>query len=250
MTNDFISFAHARRVTGIQCLGTVSKTVKHKKSIKYGELTYSLYLAPHTTSGYNVCQGSTNECRAFCLNESGVNRMSMNDERINNSRIKKTKLFFENKHFFMGWMITEINAAKRKADKLGFKFSIRLNNTSDINPIDFIYMDKNILEIFPDTIFYDYTKVFDRIRLTKIYPNYDLTFSFSGVNWLMCILALKQGIRVAVVFKNVPKEYKGFKVVDGDEYDMRYKNDTNVIVGLKFKIVRKKLNPKIKFVVQ
>lgn len=250
MIDNFISLAHARKVSGVTCLGTVSKTVKHKKSIKFGELTYSLYLSPHTISGYNVCAGSTAECRAFCLNESGVNRMSMNEERINNSRIKKTKLFFEHKHFFMGWMIAEINAAKRKADKLGFKFSIRLNNTSDINPLDFKYNGQNILEIFSKTMFYDYTKVFDRINLVNLYPNYDLTFSFNGFNWDNCTTALNNGVRVAVVFKNVPSEYKGYKVVDGDEYDMRYKNENNVIVGLKFKIVRKKLNPNVKFVIQ
>ena len=57
-------------------------------------------------------------------------------------------------------------------------------------------------------------------------------------------------IRVAVVFKNVPEEWEGYPVVDGDAYDMRYKDDTAVVVGLKYKRVRNKLTNNIKFVVQ
>ena len=45
-----------------------------------------------------------------------------------------------------------------------------------------------------------------------------------------------------MVFMNVPKTYLGFKVIDGDKYDMRYLDDKNVIVGLKFKKVRNKIN--------
>jgi hypothetical protein len=99
---EFISKAQARRDTGLNYLGSVSETVKHKKSIKYGELTYSLYLAPAKTSGYEVCPGRTAECTRLCLNESGMNTMTqkIKGDVINESRIKKTRLFFEEKEFF------------------------------------------------------------------------------------------------------------------------------------------------------
>jgi hypothetical protein len=77
----------------------------------------------------------------------------------------------------------------------------------------------------------------------QTYSNYDLTFSYSGHNWSACeeILDNKSG-RVAVVFeKTLPETYKGYKVVDGDAYDMRYVDDKNVIVGLKFKRVKNKV---------
>jgi len=54
---------------------------------------------------------------------------------------------------------------------------------------------------------------------------------------------------VAVVFNKVPKTFWDRKVIDGDLYDMRYKDKKNVIVGLKYKRVRTKLT-KNKFVIE
>ena len=56
-------------------------------------------------------------------------------------------------------------------------FSVRLNGTSDLSPEQFHLEGVNILEIFPEVQFYDYTKVYKRIELTKKYTNYDITFS-------------------------------------------------------------------------
>lgn len=250
----FTTKAQAKKLTGLNYLGSVNMTTKHKKATAYHELTYSLYLAPAKLSGYEVCAKRNKECTSLCLNESGMNRMSMKDEAITKSRIAKTKLFFEHREFFMAWLIDEITTAHIKARTLGYKFSVRLNNTSDISPAMF-YVKRgvksiNILELFPAVQFYDYTKVLNRIELTKKYSNYDLTFSYSGYNINECQLALESGVRVAVVFKQVPSKFWGLKVIDGDAYDMRYHDKKNVIVGLKFKTVRTKLNKKIKFVVQ
>ena len=241
----------AKKLTGLSFLGSVSATTKHQKSIKYNELTYSLYLAPAKMSGYEVCPKRSKECTALCLNHSGMNKMvqKKKGDVINQARIKKTKLFFEHREFFMQWMIDEIKSAKEKADKLDFKFSVRLNNTSDISPELFHLNGKNILQIFSKTKFYDYTKVYDRIELLKKYKNYDLTYSFSGTNFQDCISALNNKMRVAVVFKKVPTNFWGYKVIDGDAYDMRYYDKKNVIVGLKYKTVRKKLT-KNSFVIQ
>ena len=247
----FTNKAQAKRLTGINYLGSVNLTTKHQKAYKYDELTYSLYLAPAKMSGYEVCPMRTKECTKLCLNESGMNRMSMRNDNINQSRIKKTKLFFEHREFFINWLIDEIYSAKLKAEKLGYRFSVRLNNTSDISPESFytIYKgeQRNILQIFPMVQFYDYTKVLKRIELTKKYKNYDITFSFSGTNFNECIEAMKH-TRVAVVFNKLPKTFWDKKVIDGDLYDMRYKDKKNVIVGLKFKRVRNKLT-KSSFVV-
>jgi len=248
----FITKAQARRLTGLNYLASVSRTVKHKKSKKYGELTLSLYLAPAKSSGYEVCPGRTAECTRLCLNESGMNSMvqDVKGDVINDSRITKTRLFFEQRDFFMDWLIFEIKSAQAKARRMTYKFSIRLNNTSDISPEDFIRNGQNILQMFPDVQFYEYTKVASRVDLMKIYKNYDVTFSYTGYNLSKCQEMLLNKIRVAVVFKNVPEEWQGYPVVDGDKYDMRYKDAKAVIVGLKYKRVREKLTPDIKFVVQ
>jgi hypothetical protein len=249
---EFINQTQATRATGLSYLGSVSETVKHKKSVKYGELTYSLYLAPGKTSGYEVCPGRTAECTKFCMNESGMNTMTQNikGDVINNSRIKKTRLFFEAREFFMKWMIAEINSGITKAKKLGYFFSVRLNNTSDISPEDFVYNGMNILEIFPTVKFYDYSKIKSRVDLMKQYPNYDLTYSYTGYNLTECQEMLLNKINVAVVFKFVPNTFMGYPVIDGDKNDLRYRDMKGIICGLKYKRVRQKLTSDIKFVIQ
>lgn len=248
---EFTTLAAAKRLTGLSYLGGTTKSVKHRKAGKFGALTYSLYLAPAKTSGYEVCPGRTKECTALCLNESGMNTMTRNDkgDMINDSRITKTKLFFEHREFFMRWLIFEIRSAQAKANRMTYDFSVRINNTSDISPEEFQLDGVNILQMFPEVQFYDYTKVASRVDLMKIYNNYDVTFSYTGYNLTECQKMLLNKIRVAVVFKLVPDNFMGYPVIDGDENDLRYR-DQAVIIGLKYKKVRTKLNTNFKFVVQ
>lgn len=235
------SASQARKEIGISYLGSVNLTAKHVKAFNYNELTYSLYLAPADVSGYEVCPKRSQECTIACLNESGYNRIDTKQNKINKSRIIKTKLFFENRNVFMNLLCNEIKSTKKKADKINHDFSIRLNNTSDVSPERFRIDDKNILQIFPEYKFYDYTKVFSRIDLLEKYSNYDLTFSYDGFNWEDCLKALERNVRVAMVFLDkIPSKYKGIEVLNGDEYDMRYRDPKNVIIGLKFKKVRNK----------
>jgi hypothetical protein len=208
-------------------------------------MTYILYLAPAEQSGYNVCPGSTAECREACLTESGHNRIDVKKNAINKARIKKTKLFFEHREFFMGWLVAEISKAKADAIAKGFTFSVRLNGTSDIQPTLFKFNGKVIFDIFNEVTFYDYTKVANRFKLLDKYSNYDLTYSFSGYNMLQSLELLENNKgRVAMVFegKQLPISFMGYKVIDGDAYDMRHLDETGVIVGLKFKFVRTKID--------
>ena len=233
----------AKKLTSLSYLGGVATSSKIEKNLKMNEMTYVLYLAPASLSGHNVCSMSTYECRESCLNESGRNRIDIHDNTTNIARIRKTKLFFEHREFFMGWLVDEIRTAKNKAEKLGFRFSVRLNGTSDLSPEIFKLHGKCILDIFNDVQFYDYTKVFNRVKLLSKYSNYDLTFSFSGENETECLEALKNGARVAVVFnKPLPDTFWGYPVIDGDKYDMRYIDSTACIIGLKYKKVRNRID--------
>lgn len=238
---NYVNQAQAKKATGLSYLGGVASSSKIAKGLKYNEATYILYLAPAKLSGYEVCPMRSAECTAACLNESGHNRIDIHKNTINNARIKKTKLFFEHRDFFMSWLIEEITAAKKKADAAGQRFSIRLNGTSDLSPEQFHTGGKNILQVFPDVQFYDYTKVYRRIELLQKYSNYDLTFSYSGTNLGEVMLAMENNIRVAVVFQQVPEEFMGKQVIDGDAYDMRYLDAGDVVIGLKLKKVRTKI---------
>jgi len=227
---------------GISYLGNVKQSAKMMASYRNGTLTYCLYLAPANMSGYEVCP-SSEHCREFCLNGSGRNKSDIfrhgGDIRrsiINNSRIKKTKLFFEDRELFMLLLIHEIDKYQRYAYKNNMAFSVRLNGTSDISPLAFKYKGKNILEIFPEVMFYDYTKVYNRISLLERYDNYDLTFSYDGHNWDNCKKFLEHGGRVAVVMfsEDMPSGFCGYPVVDGNLYDMRYIDPARSVVGLHY----------------
>ena len=241
----FKSISQAKKLTGLSYLGSVASSSKIAKGLKYNEATYILYLAPADMSGYNVCPMASDECKEACLNESGHNRIDIKKNNINKARIAKTKLFFEHREFFMNWLHAEICNAKMKAEDLGMRFSVRINGTSDISLESFKINGMNILDFFYDVQFYDYTKVVNRFKLLDKHPNYDLTYSYSGHNMIhsLALLEGKKG-RVAMVFegKQLPKTFMGFKVIDGDAYDMRYMDEQGVIVGLKFKKVRNKID--------
>lgn len=240
---EFTTRGAAIKQTGLSYLGMVGSSVKIAKNNKKGVDTYVLYLAPAHKSGYNVCPKATVECINACLDESGHNRIDVKENRINKSRIAKTKLFFEYRNFFMAWLVAELTAHKAKAESKNFEFSVRINGTSDLSLLQFKHKGKNLLELFPDTQFYDYTKVLNRYKLCEQYSNYDITFSYSGENWLECEAALKYGYRIAVVFeKRLPKTYMGIPVVNADETDLRYQDPKNVICGLIHKKTRRKID--------
>jgi hypothetical protein len=68
----------------------------------------------------------------------------------------------------------------------------------------------------------------------KLPSNYSLTFSRSETNETQCLEVLKRGGNVAVVFrsKTLPTHWNGFKVINGDENDLRFLDPKGVVVGL------------------
>lgn len=206
-----------------------SKTIKGEK---IGYLTGILYLAPATVTKYNTCSmAKLAQCDKACLYSAGRGAFS----NVQQSRIDKTLYFFEAREEFMLQLAANIVALIKKADKLGLKPLVRLNGTSDIRweSIPFEY-HANIMEAFPNVQFYDYTKDANR---KDIPANYDLTFSYSGVDSFAPYVkkAQSKGMRMAVVFRKestIPMFFKGIKVVSGDNSDVRHLDDQGVIVGL------------------
>lgn len=242
-TMKFITFAQARRDAKTSYLGQVNSSSKTKKNeVVSGQHTLILYLAPASTSGYNVCSHSTPECRKGCLATSGRAAMELQSanpvNRIENARITKTKLFFEHNEFFMTWLFAEIVSKQAKAKKLGFGFSVRLNGTSDIDWQNAKLNGKSVFETFPEITFYDYTK--NATKFVNKPDNYHLTLSYTGRNWKACEAMLKQGHNVAMIFNvkreaDIPTSYKGFDVINGDITDYRVADAKGIIVGLKWK---------------
>lgn len=232
--------AQIKKSLGISYLGGCNSP-KLVKSLERNVMTYGVYLAPGNISGHQVCPNSDNCCK-YCLNGSGRNKIELLTYKgggpIQQSRVKKTKLFFEDRPAFMRLLIHEINQAQEKAKAAGMTLAVRLNCTSDISPEEFVLDGKNILQLYPDIQFYDYTKVFNRAELLEKYGNYDLTFSFSGENWTDCERVLKKGYRVAVVFEDTyPEKFRGYSVIDANGYDARFLDAGKLICGLTYKRV-------------
>jgi len=245
---EFTTVSNAKRQTGLSYLGGIATSAKMSHSKDYShQYTYAIYLAPASTSGFNVCSHSTVECRLGCLNTSGRAAIDIysGHTKIQDARIKKTRLFHENNDFFMAWMFAEIKSAQAKAKKHGYYFSVRLNATSDINWQHVYYGGKNVFEIFPEVSFYDYTK--NHNKFNDIPKNYHLTLSYTGRNWNACKEMIARGHNVAMVFnvrneKFLPKHYKGYTVINGDLTDYRIDDAKGIIVGLKWKRIANKEN--------
>ena len=232
---------------GISYLAQCNHSSKLSHNEHLNMLTYGLYLASADASGINVCPKSS-MCKKACLAGSGYAKIDAlaHNTKVQDSRILKTRLFFANKPLFMKLMCVEIDRAMNKAKKENMDFSIRLNCTSDISPLAFNIDGKNILELYPNVSFYDYTKVKNYWKIAERYNNYYLTFSRDGSeeNEKECLEWLKMGNNVAVVFgvrktSELPKKWKGYEVLVGDDYDYRVWDKLQKgkqIVGLVYKV--------------
>ena len=213
---------------------TNAKTAKN--SIK----TFILYLSPYTQNSkkINICVKASKGCAASCLWSAG--RGAFNS--VKNSRINKTEYYLDQKENFIKQLAKEITTKHKTAVKRNEKIAFRLNGTSDL---DFVYLLKKYaaldIQTLTNAVFYDYTKILGKVKKYLGHKNYFLTFSRAEDNENETMEALKIGANVSAVFANdLPKQYKGFKVVDGDKSDIVMIYNKNAILGLKAKGAAKK----------
>jgi hypothetical protein len=241
-------------------IGADAKTIKGQK---LGFLTGILYMAPATISGFQVCPfAKLAVCEAACLYRAGLGGVYTS---VQNARIAKARAYFENRVEFMRDIAYSIAYLINKAVIIGAIPLVRLNGTSDIRyentPINIdaktakgikklcgfvvaIGDYDNIMAVFPDIQFYDYTKDCNR---RDIPANYDLTFSYSGVVSFQRYvnIAMQNGMRIAAVFRtreSIPARFLGLECIDGDDSDVRHIEPRGVIVALYAKGPAKKDN--------
>jgi hypothetical protein len=215
----------------------LSKGSTNAKTVKNSIKTFILYLAPHNlnSKGVTLCKDASPGCIDACLNTAGRGAFS----NVQLSRINKANFYVTDKKVFLAQLLKEIKKEIKKASDKNEKIAFRLNGTSDI---DFLYLlnkhfdfDVDLLN-YDKVYFYDYTKSLPRAKRYQNYRNYTLTFSKSETNQDQVSEALNLGINVAAVFSgDLPKKYKGTKVVDGDKSDLEMLNFKNIILGLKAK---------------
>ena len=227
----------------MKLLTTPTANPKIAKGLAANYATYILHLAPASLSGYNTCAKATTGCKIACLNLAGRGGMMKKGENTNviqQARIRKTKMFFENREVFFQLLIKDIELAIKQSAKKNLIPVIRLNGTSDLawekygfthNGVEY----NNIFELFSNIQFYDYSKILGR-KVSDI-NNYSLTFSAADGNDNDVIKAINQGYNIATVFGikktlAMPETYNGLPVFNGDESDLRFLDPKGVVVGL------------------
>jgi hypothetical protein len=206
---------------------------KTPKGEKQGYLTAIMYLAPSNLSGYPVCAfARLAQCELPCLNTSGRGKF----DNVQKARIRKTLMFHQFRDEFNILLISEMNRALRKSERMGLTLVYRLNGTSDIPwENEIIGYGLTIFEMFPKVQAYDYTKAPTRHKLPD---NYHLTFSYSGVDSFRPIVAkwenkqTNQNIAVVFGHHTMPVLFDNREVVNGDASDLRFLDGHNVVVGL------------------
>jgi hypothetical protein len=205
--------------------GTNTKTAKNNLK------TFILYLAPANTIGtHNLCPFASKGCIEGCLYSAGRGKFS----NVQESRINKAKFWAYNREAFYIQLANELMNIYDKSIKTGEKIAIRLNGTSDIDHLNLLkrYTGIDFLDSFySNLLFYDYTKNPNHIK-KYLGSSYKLTFSRSESNDDIVNQVLKNGGNVAIVFNQLPETYKGYKVINGDETDLRYFDPYNIVVGL------------------
>lgn len=234
--NDHNRSLFARFPEKLLGIDTNAKTIKGEK---YGIKTAILYLMPAQQSGVQLCpMAKIAGCEKACLFTAGRGAMS----NVMLSRLRKTLYFNQYRDQFMHQLQNELIRERAKAKRRGYKLIVRLNGTSDIRfesvPLGYSYA--NIMQALPDIQFYDYTKIANR---KNVPANYDLTFSYSGVEAYQPFVAkaVANGERIAVVFRDRAivnamlangETFLGLPVVDGDDTDIRHLDPRGAIVAL------------------
>lgn len=203
----------------------LGKNMKTEKSSGEGVMTKGLFLAPHATSGlhgFDVCPKASSDCRRDCL------ALTANANRIHadhalSGKVWRTHFLAKHPEHFARILDNEIANHTRSAKKAGMKSGVRLNGTSDLS------WEKHMPHIFerhPDTQFYDYTKMANRVGRRDNPSNYHLTLSHTGTgheesNDHEVANTLARGHGVAMVYqrgRGVPKPTHVEDVKSGRRY--------------------------------
>ena len=204
---------------------TLSNT-KLLKGNPRGYMSFIVHLAPGDLSGHEVCIKRSPGCTTACLNTAGRGKMNS----VQRGRLRKTVMYFEQRDQFMALLVNNIRRGIAQADRAGLNACFRLNGTSDI-PWEKVRVNgQTVFDLFPETQFYDYTKIPG--RKVSAYPNYHLTFSRAENNQRDVARAVAAGMNVAVVFREQPETYLGLPVVSGDVDDLRFLDPAGRVVGL------------------
>ena len=199
---------------------------------------FGLSLAPADLSGdWNTCRYATDGCRKACLGiVSGRNTFGSSKR----AKIWRTKLLADHPQIFIRALADEIrylnykyvfkgvtqkDGSIKKAPHILFRFNV-------VSDLRFERFAPQLFEL-ENVKFYDYTKYPTSKR--SVSNNYRLVGSFTErtTDNQLADYVNSFGSSAVVFLNELPKTFKGFKVVDGDLSDDRtLKKEVGVVVGL------------------
>ena len=216
----------------ISYFASVNSSQKIVKGEKLNFDTLVLYLSASKNAGVDLCKFASTGCRLACLVASGhallESRAGKNTIAI--SRIVKTWLTVYRRDIAESVLCAEIESAKKRAEKRGRKFAVRINGTSDL-------CFNDVINAFPNVQFYDYTKDPERVAL----PNYHLTFSYADLSKLRIKhyrQALKRGQSIAfpVIASDFEEACEMPDCYSMDNTDLRFLDNSGKYGILKAKV--------------
>ena len=142
---------------------------KTPKGEEYGWGSFVMFGAPHKVSGYNACAGSSAGCRELCIFYAGMGIFP----NVQQARIKRTVMYFEERDKFLNLVNSDIISAMRWCSERDLKPCFRLDGTTDLG------VAKHFVKEYANVQFYDYTKCTSRLRISNSFDNWHLTFSLS-----------------------------------------------------------------------
>jgi len=233
---------------------SVSSDPKTIKSLIDGVLTGVMYGMPANGSGeWNDCPFASLGCEMACLNTSGHGGIGLDQDNLNPvqiARLKRSAFFHTRRSEFWTMLIRDIDRLIRKAKKLGLKAAVRLNGTTDTKwesqpvVIDGVKIAENIMALYPDVIFYDYTKWPYAKRPNETLPvNYHLTFSRSETNQDQIAENIYHGRNATVVVDikssdkttAIPITWREIPTFDADRSDFRPNDPIGRVLILRYK---------------
>jgi len=238
------------------------KLEKNKKELNLYSI--GLSIAPHVLNNnknsniiYNVCTNSTKSCRSNCVIWQAGNPAYIPNKR--KAMLNRKEFLIRNTSLFLACLIRLVELESFYSIKNKLVMTYRSNIASDLKyeSIKIEYKNKlttmiNVINTFIqstkldniDNVSYDYTKHYNR----KQNKNYHLAYSVTDNDINKSLMAIKNGLDLAIVFntpknKELPKTYKlGNKVLqvfDGDKNDFIAENRNKLnmpsIRGLRFK---------------
>ena len=233
---------------------SVSSDPKTIKSLIDGVLTGVMYGMPANGSGeWNDCPFASLGCTMACLNTSGHGGIGLDQDNLNDvqiARLKRSAFFHTRRSEFWEMLIRDIDRLIRKAKKLGLMPAVRLNGTTDVKwestpvVINGVKIANNIMELYSDVIFYDYTAWPYAKRPNETLPlNYHLTFSRKENNDSQIADNISHGRNVTVVVDipsrdkttAIPTTWREIPTHDADKSDFRPNDPIGRILILRYK---------------